>query len=332
MTIINEQIARDIETLRNSGLGVTAIAEQLGLKNGTLKKHIKKVDILAELPPQVERYRGAVQSRKQLQIKRFISSQPTATLAEINDACGLDTSITTLHRYLKHAGIHRTAAKHKIVLSEANRIKRLEFAREMVLKDDDYLSRIMWSDETKVQAFPNSEAVFFRAKSNEIGSEYVVPKKQNGGSGVMFWGCMTRRAWGPLVVIDGTINGETYLQLLKDVVLPEIGASTVPIIFQQDNAPAHKKASVTTFLSQQNFETLQWPPQSPDLSPIEWIWNCVKMKMKALRPRPRTMATMRDAILDIWNNLEDSIRIKTIDTFRARLNQCIEKNGGFTEY
>jgi hypothetical protein len=43
----------------------------------------------------------------------------------------------------------------------------------------------------------------------------------------------------------------------------------------------------------------KWPPQSADLSPIGWIWNVIKMKMKALNPRPRTPATMRAAILKL---------------------------------
>jgi hypothetical protein len=123
----------------------------------------------------------------------------------------------------------------------------------MMAKDDDYLSRIMWPDETKVQSYPNGEAVFYRALPVELGgTEVITPMKQNSGGGVMFWGCMTRRAWGPLTVVEGTINGDKYLELLRLVVIPEIEASNVPIIFQQDNAPAHKKASVTTFLSEQN--------------------------------------------------------------------------------
>ena len=55
------------------------------------------------------------------------------------------------------------------------------------------------------------------------------------------------------------------------------------------------------------------------------------LKMKALSPRPRTPATMR-TILNIWDNLEDSIGKNTIDTFRKRLLQYIERNGGFTDF
>ena len=333
MTVISIEDARIIKALRTAKVSLYKIAQQLHIKYSTLKEHAKIVDYLATLPPKLKLYKGKIQGRDQLKIKKYLAYDPFATLAAIKSACDLQVNISTICRYLKYAKLYRSPAKRKILLSEANRVKRLNFSKLMLQKDDDYLSRIMWTDETKVQAYPNGECVFYRAFPVELGGkEFVTPMKQNGGGGVMFWGCMTRRAWGPLRVFEGTINGETYLQLLKDVVLPEIEASTVPIVFQQDNAPAHKKASVIAFLAQQNFETLEWPPQSPDLSPIEWVWNQIKMKMKSMKPRPRTPATMRNAILDIWDNLDDTVREKTIDTFRKRLRQCIERDGGFTDF
>jgi transposase len=333
MTVITNEHNIQIKALRTAGISLYKIARQLDINYSTLKSHVANQNLLATLPTKIKRYKGKIQGRDQLQIKKYLQYDPFATLAAIKEACGLDFSIMTIHRYLKYAKLDRTLAKRKILLSEANRVKRLNFCKRMILKDDDYFSRIMWTDETKVQAYPNGECVFYRAFPVELGGkEFVTPMKQNGGGGVMFWGCMTRRAWGPIRAIEGTINGETYLQLLKDKVIPEIEASPVPLIFQQDNAPAHKKATVTTFLQAQNFETLDWPPQSPDLSPIEWVWNIIKMKMKALKPRPRTPATMRAAILDIWDNLEDSTREKTVDTFRKRLQQCIDRKGGFTDF
>jgi hypothetical protein len=86
------------------------------------------------------------------------------------------------------------------------------------------------------------------------------------------------------------------------------------------------------FLNAQAFETLVWPPQSPDLSPIEWVWNQLKMRMKALEPRPRTPATMREAILNLWDNLDDELRVKTIDTFRKRLKVCVKRKCGLTGF
>ena len=63
------------------------------------------------------------------------------------------------------------------------------------------------------------------------------------------------------------------------------------IVIQQDNAAIFKTAEIMTFFQENAIETLEWCPNSPDLSPIEDIWNILKMKMKA---SPRTYATMRD--------------------------------------
>ena len=55
------------------------------------------------------------------------------------------------------------------------------------------------------------------------------------------------------------------------------------LIFQQDNAKAHKAASVLQHFAEWRYEVLDWPPQSLDLSPIEYIWNVMKMRLKAMR-------------------------------------------------
>jgi transposase len=333
MTVITEVHKIQIKALNEAGLGYKRIAKQLGLNRNTVQSYVRKMKATAHLPPKLKAYKGKITPRQQLKIKRYIIANPLATLDMIMEDVGLTISKPTLCRYLKRYGLERQVAEYQVIISDTNKRKRLDFAREMLQKDDDYLSRIMWTDETKVQVAPNGEIVFFRAPAGTPDEKlWKARKVQNGGGGVMFWGCMTRHAWGPLVVCEGTINGEKYLQLLKDVVIPEINAAEYQIVFQQDNAPAHKNRIVTDYLAQQDFETLQWPPQSPDLSPIEWIWNAVKMKVKALHPRPSTPRQIQEAVLDIWDNLEDSIRTKTIDTFRKRLRECIKNKGGLTSF
>ena len=51
---------------------------------------------------------------------------------------------------------------------------------------------------------------------------------------------------------------------MKDLVLPEFAASQVDLFYQQDNME---------FLRNNNLNVLNWPPRSPDLSPIETFWN-----------------------------------------------------------
>ncbi len=51
--------------------------------------------------------------------------------------------------------------------------------------------------------------------------------------------------------------------------------------FQQDNAPCHKAQIISDwFLEHDNeFTLLKWPPQSPDLNPVEHLWDVVEWEI-----------------------------------------------------
>jgi transposase len=146
------------------------------------------------------------------------------------------------------------------------------------------------------------------------------------------WSVISMAAYGPLVVVESQNTAESYIKTLNDFLLPEIRLAGGRVIFQQDNAAIHKTAAVTAFLQENNIEILDWPPQSPDLSPIENIWNVLKMKMKALKPRPRSHARMREACRTIWLTLTDEIRVGLLQTFRGRLEKCLRANGDIIDF
>ncbi|GFY01971.1 transposable element Tcb1 transposase [Trichonephila clavipes] len=80
-----------------------------------------------------------------------------------------------------------------------------------------------------------------------------------------------------LIVIRGTSTGQRYVD---DIIRPHVKPflNGLPgAIFKQDNARPHTARVAQDFL--RHFQTLPWPAHSPDLSPVEHVWDQLKRQM-----------------------------------------------------
>ena len=48
-------------------------------------------------------------------------------------------------------------------------------------------------------------------------------------------------------------------------------------VYVQDNAPPHTERDTAAFLDQQDVDVTDWPAWSPDMSPIEHVWDQISV-------------------------------------------------------
>ncbi|GFV32175.1 transposable element Tcb2 transposase [Trichonephila clavipes] len=121
----------------------------------------------------------------------------------------------------------------------------------------------------------------------------------------------------------GTLTGQRYVH---DILRPHVGLflNGLPgAIFQQDNARPHTARVAQDFL--RHFQTLKWPAHSPDLSPVEHVWD----QLKRLMPSCHFVQDLELAVQDLWVHLpQDNIRPE--ETGGRQREKSLDNTGDWT--
>ncbi|GBM70712.1 hypothetical protein AVEN_64648-1 [Araneus ventricosus] len=104
--------------------------------------------------------------------------------------------------------------------------------------------------------------------------------QQAGGGSIMLWGMFSWVILGLVVVVEQTMKAANYLNIIADQMHPYM-AFVFPTgneIFQQDNIPCQKARIVLEWFEEHTdeFHLMPWPPNSPDLNPMDHIWDVME--------------------------------------------------------
>lgn len=92
-----------------------------------------------------------------------------------------------------------------------------------------------------------------------------------------------------------------------------------------------RRALLSNFLNEVGMSTMDWPALSPDLNPIEHLWDQLKRRVRARDPAPSTLGEFKTALLEEWNNISQEDVKKLIRSMKNRLRAVIRARGGNTE-
>src|SRR5438045_6308248 len=104
----------------------------------------------------------------------------------------------------------------------------------------------------------------------------------------------------------------------------------VPIVME-DNAPVHKKVCIPA-RTELGMTVLEWPPNSPDLNPIENIWSYMKDIIGKDYGEVSSVAEMKRIVRSMWENFKDEQWDKLIESLSERIAAVIAVKGGSTRY
>lgn len=185
----------------------------------------------------------------------------------------------TVKRALNEANFTAIEKKKKPLLSERNIRQRKNFVQKYEHWSEEDWMKVVWSDESKINRYRTDGRSWSWKRQGESlqPRDYIQTIKHNGGN-IKVWGCFSANGVGPIFKIDGIMDKNMYLSILKDKLAETIDFMPYPnneVTFQHDNDPKHTAKIVQSWLKEQ--------AQSPDLNPIENLWSYLKgMSQKKL--------------------------------------------------
>ncbi|GFV57777.1 transposable element Tcb2 transposase [Trichonephila clavipes] len=187
--------------------------------------------------------------------------------------------------------------------------------------------RVIFSDESRFSLSADDHRTrVWRRTGQRSDPAFIVERHTAISQGVTVWGAISWDTRSSLVVLQGTLTARRYVDdILTPIVLPML-SSRPGAIYQQDNVRPH-----TARLSQQclqGYDVLPWPVRSPDLSPIEHVWNALGRQLQPSRDTGELTAQMQR----LWQDLPQGVISDLIESMPRRISACIAATGGFTTY
>jgi transposase len=89
---------------------------------------------------------------------------------------------------------------------------------------------------------------------------------------------------------------------------------------------------VRDFLQDRNVSVLQWPANSPDLNPIEYVWDLLDRRVRARAIPPRNVKELAGALVEEWVNISQQELPNLVQPMRRRCIAVLNAAGGHTSY
>lgn len=236
---------------------------------------------------------------------------------------------------LQALGWKRRKRPRKIRRTEANKRERVAVAREwlQLRPNPEDWEDVLFSDETWATNDPMWKQ-WVTIHETESPDTWALLRRSP--QGWMFWGSFAGRRKGPSFFWEkefGGIDARKYVSHILPLVLAFVSSQEEEVLFQQDNAPSHKARLTQQALREMGIKVLRWPPNSPDLNPIENVWHWMKNWIEHnCDVQSLSLWDLRVKIQEAWEAVPEEFLLDLAHSIPRRLRMVIEANGETIQY
>lgn len=226
-----------------------------------------------------------------------------------------------------------------VQLTDRHKSDRVKFSKWLLEQPEDFVDRVIWTDEKwfSLHQSPNKQNERYWAPYNP---HVLVDCRIQGDKKVMCWAAIV----GGKVMLhwfdrESSVNGEAYLNVLKEVLWPAIrrSATARQFWFQQDGATIHTTQAARTWLSSKfgrrvisRLTDRPWPARSPDLTPVDfWFWSVALAELR--RVPPRTLEELKATVQEFADSMDCGEVLGAVRHIRARAKKCLQLKGAVVE-
>jgi transposase len=320
------------------------VAQELDISNATAARILKenKENVPHNPGGRPRKMNDELVNHLKLNLKRGILKTAVDATKEANTMLEEPVSRQTVCRRLVEVQMKFKRKRKQPLLRPRHKADRMKFVRKYNQWTHLDWKRVIFTDESKINRICSDglQGVWVD-ESGEQDARAVEGTLKFGGGSIMVWGCMSWYGTGRLIKIDGTMDSQQYIRILREGLersIEDWGMNRNDIVLQQDNDPKHTSRATKTYMesvhiSEAEETLLFWPAQSADLNPIENLWSILKVRLgKDPNTRLLSLNDLWEKVQEEWASITVEECQKLIQSMPRRIDAVRNAKGGNTKY